>query len=95
MAAMAITSSNPEHGFQFPGTFEISAMGAADAGLESAVLQALTAAGLTVVEDSVQSKPSSAGRYVSVRVHFHASCRDDYDCAHQVLRALDVVKWTL
>ena len=92
---MAICSSNPDHGFQFPGTFEISAMGAADAGLEHAVPAALAAAGLGVVHDSVQLKPSSAGRYVSVRLHFHATCRDDYDCAHRVLRALDAVKWTL
>ena len=30
-----IHSDNPEHGFQFPGTFELSAMGAAGIGLES------------------------------------------------------------
>ena len=32
---MDITSDNPEHGFQFPGTFELSAMGAADKDLDS------------------------------------------------------------
>src|SRR3546814_20868175 len=33
--AMEIKSDNPEHGFQFPGTFEITAMGPATAGLRS------------------------------------------------------------
>ena len=31
---MDISSDNPEHGFQFPGVFEITAMGPASAGLE-------------------------------------------------------------
>jgi putative lipoic acid-binding regulatory protein len=92
---MAICSSNPDHGFQFPGDFEISAMGAADAGLEVAVPRALEAAGLNVIPGSLSLKPSSAGRYVSVRVQFHAGSRGDHDRAHQVLRALDAVKWTL
>lgn len=92
---MAITSSNPDHGFQFPGDFEISAMGAADAGLETLVPQALIAAGLTVVPDSLTLRPSSGGRYVSVRLRFHAASRDDHERAHRALRALEAVKWTL
>ena len=31
---MEIKSDNPDHGFQFPGQFELSAMGAANRGLE-------------------------------------------------------------
>src|SRR3546814_11983936 len=31
--AMEITSDNPEHGFPFPGTFELPQMGTAPAGL--------------------------------------------------------------
>ena len=33
--AMEIKSDNPEHGFQFPGTFELSAMGTAEKDLET------------------------------------------------------------
>ena len=43
---MDIHSDNPEHGFQFPGTFELSAMGAADRHLESDLPQHLMDAGI-------------------------------------------------
>ena len=43
---MDIHSDNPDHGFQFPGTFELSAMGPADKDLETALPTARTAVGL-------------------------------------------------
>ena len=43
---MEIKSDNPEHGFQFPGTFELSAMGTANAGLETELAKLLTQAGV-------------------------------------------------
>lgn len=82
-------------GFQFPGEFEISAMGAADAELAAKVPDWLRAAGLQVRVDSLRQRPSRAGNYVSVTVAFHAGSRDDYDTAHRVLRAQAEVKWTL
>ena len=42
--------TSDDQGFQFPGVFELSAMGPADAGLEAAVPTLLVEAGLTVVE---------------------------------------------
>ena len=41
---MDISSDNPEHGFQFPGVFEITAMGPAGAGLEAEIPRLLVAA---------------------------------------------------
>lgn len=92
---MAIKSDNPEHGFQFPGEFEITAMGPADAGLETEIPNLLMAAGLTVVHDTVSTRASSAGRYVSVRLRFRAGSREEYETAHAVLREHPEVKWTL
>ena len=92
---MSIHSDNPEHGFQFPGTFELSAMGAADKDLETALPTALLDAGIEVVHESVNWKHSSSGRYVSVRIAFRANSREDYDRAHQALRDHPEVKWTL
>ena len=83
------------HGFEFPGHFEISAMGAAESGLERLVPDTLVAAGLSVVRESVRVRASSAGRYVSVRVSFLAESREHYDAAHAALRALPEVKWTI
>ena len=92
---MEIKSDNPEHGFQFPGTFELSAMGSADSGLETELPRLLAAAGIEVLEESIQWKHSSNGKYVSVRIGFHAGSREQYDSAHNALRAHPEVKWTI
>ena len=92
---MDITSDNPEHGFQFPGVFEITAMGAADAGLEVEIPRLLSEAGLKVQHETVAVRASSAGRYVSVKLSFHADSRAQYDAAHVALRNHPEVKWTL
>ena len=90
-----ITSDNPEHGFQFPGTFELSAMGTAERDLETALPTLLMDAGIEVLHESVTWKHSSNGRYVSVRISFRAESREQYDRAHQALRDHPEVKWTL
>ena len=92
---MNIQSENPDHGFQFPGTFELSALGPAESGLERVLPQLLMDAGIHVETESVQWKHSSNGRFVSVRIGFRADTREQYDLAHQVLRDHPEVKWTL
>lgn len=92
---MGIRSDNPEHGFQFPGVFEISAMGSAECQLHVVVCETLEALGLTVFRDSLRQRPSTKGHYVSVTVVFEAHSREDYDAAHGALRAHPHVKWTL
>jgi len=92
---MPIYSDNPEHGFQFPGTFEITAMGPVTAGLETEIPHLLVAAGIQVVDESVSIRASSGGRYVAVKLHFHARDRAQYDAAHVALREHPEVKWTL
>ena len=92
---MKLSSDNPEHGFQFPGTFELSAMGPAEAGLERELPALLTAAGIDVQFETIQWKHSSNGRFVSVRIGFRANDRIQHELAHQVLRDHPEVKWTL
>ena len=92
---MDITSDNPEHGFQFPGEFQLSAMGTAEAGLERELPQRLLDAGFEVLSERIQWKHSSNGKYVSVRLVFFADSREAYDRAHQLLRDHPEVKWTL
>jgi putative lipoic acid-binding regulatory protein len=92
---MEIKSDNPEHGFKFPGTFELSAMGTADKGLETELPKLLAEYGVEVLEESIQWKHSSNGKYVSVRISFRATSREQYDAAHQALRDHPEVKWTL
>jgi hypothetical protein len=92
---MDIQSDNPEHGFQFPGVFELSAMGEADRQLELELPKALMAAGIDVVSEQINWKHSSTGKYVSVRIAFRAENREDYDRAHVALREHPDVKWTI
>lgn len=90
-----IQPDRPGQGFQFPGTFEIAAMGQAGAGLESRVPSLLQGLGLAVVDDSLRVRASSAGHYVAVHVRFHCPTREDYDAAHATLRAEDDIRYTL
>ena len=85
----------PESGFQFPGTFELSAMGPATAGLDVVLPDLLAAAGIVGLREQVALRASSAGRYVSVRIAFRAESREQYDAAHAALRSHPEVKWTV
>ena len=92
---MEIKSDNPEHGFQFPGEFEITAMGPAGSGLEEIIPSLLESADLAVLRETVSTRESSGGKFVSVRVTFRAESREQYEVAHAVLREHPEVKWTL
>lgn len=87
--------SSQAPGFTFPGTFEISAIGPAEAGLEQMVPELLAMAGLGVEAQSVRVRPSRGGRYISVTLRFEAQSRAEYEAAHEALRAHPEVKWTL
>ncbi len=95
IAVMEIKSDNPDHGFQFPGQFELSAMGAAGKDLERELPRLLELAGVEVLSERISWKHSSNGKYVSVRLVFKADDRAQYDAAHAALRDHPEVKWTL
>jgi len=86
---------NPQQGFQFPGAFEVTAMGNADAGLDRRVAEIIAGLGLSVLEGSQLTRLSSEGRYVSVSVTFTCPSREKYDAVHTALRADPDVRWTL
>ncbi|SMR01899.1 Hypothetical Protein PD5205_00579 [Xanthomonas fragariae] len=92
---MEISTDHPDHGFQFPGTFELSAMGTAERGLETELPRLLTVTGVELLEESISWKHSSSGKYVSVKIGFRADSREQFDAAHQALRDHPEVKWTL
>ncbi|HEY0180628.1 MAG TPA: DUF493 family protein [Dokdonella sp.] len=90
-----IQAQNPQQGFQFPGVFEITAMGSAVAQLETRVPEILERIGLSVLAGSQRQRPSREGNYVSVSVSFTCPTREKYDEAHQALRADPGIRWTL
>lgn len=92
---MDLKPQSPDQGFQFPGRFEIAAMGASDALIDAVLLTVLQDLGLTVFPETLRQRPSAKGNYISISVHFEAHSREDYDAAHGALRAHPAVKWTL
>lgn len=92
---MELKSDNPEHGFQFPGTFELSAMGRAGMGLETDIPRLLSDAGIEVLHETVTTRDSSGGKFVQVKLSFKADSREQYDAAHEALRTHPEVKWTI
>ena len=92
---MEIKSDNPEHGFQFPGVFEITAMGPAGVGLETVIPALLEDAGIEVLRETVATRDSTGGKYVSIKLSFKAESRKQYEDAHTALRNHPEVKWTL
>lgn len=86
---------NPQQGFQFPGAFEITAMGNANAGLEQRVPQIIARLGMSVLDGSLRTRASKEGNYVSVSVTFTCPTREKYDAAHAALRADPDIRWTL
>ncbi|MFI4969906.1 MAG: DUF493 family protein [Lysobacterales bacterium] len=90
-----IHAQNPQQGFQFPGVFEITAMGSSSAALESRVPQIIERVGLSVLAGSVRVRPSREGNYVSVAVSFTCPTREKYDEVHAALRAHPDIRWTL
>ncbi len=84
-----------ERGFTFPGRFEITAVGDADADLETRVPGLLESAGLTVLHETVRRRHSRKGNYISVKVDFECPSREKYEAAHAVLRADEAIKYTL
>jgi putative lipoic acid-binding regulatory protein len=82
-------------GFQFPGSFEITALGNAGANLRERVPAILRGLGLSVLEASVRERPSSQGTYVSVSIVFNCPSREKHEAAHAALRADPDIRYTL
>lgn len=82
-------------GFQFPGEFEITAVGNASANLPAHVPQLLERAGLHVLHESVRHRHSGGGNFVSVTVSFRCENREQYEAAHRALRDSPDIRYTL
>ena len=90
-----IRPQNKAQGFQFPGSFEITAMGEAGGHLRERVPEILRGLGLAVLEASVRERPSREGNFVAVTVTFTCPSREKYDAAHTALRADPGIRYTL
>ena len=72
-----MTEQATERGFTFPTTLEVSAMGAADAGLHEVVPEVLGAIGVSIVAGSLRSRASHAmrrARTIPPRINRRSGC---------------------
>jgi putative lipoic acid-binding regulatory protein len=82
-------------GFQFPGEFEITALGDASADLPRRVPHILEGLGLHVLHETVSQRASREGKFASVTVSFRCDTREQYDAAHAALRADPAIRYTI
>ena len=54
-----------------------------------------TGAGLVVLHETVSTRESSGGKFISIKLSFRAESREQYEVAHAVLREHPEVKWTI
>ncbi|MBS0569799.1 MAG: DUF493 family protein [Proteobacteria bacterium] len=90
-----IAPQNPGQGFQFPGAFEVTAMGRAGAALERRVPEIVAGLGLAVIAGSLRTRASAEGNYIAVSVTFTCPSRETYEAVHNLLRADPDIRWTL
>ena len=91
----SIKAQKDGQGFQFPGEFEINAMGNASADLPKRVPAILESIGLHVLHETVKHRHSREGNFLSVTVSFRCDNREQYDLAHSTLRADPDILFTL
>jgi len=85
-----VTTDNAQ-GFQFPCEYQIKAMGIDDGSFHEVVIEIIRRHCDKVDEDSVRTRPSSAGRYISVSIVIEASSREQLDAIYDDLTAHDKV----
>ena len=85
-----MTTEEPK-GLEFPCDFQIKAMGLDDGGFHEVVLTIIRRHCDSVNEDSVRTRASSKGKYVSVTVVIQASSREQLDAIYDDLTAHEKV----
>ena len=84
-------TTDDAQGFQFPCEYQIKAMGVDDGSFHEVVIEIIRRHCDKVNEDSVRTRPSSAGRYISVSIVIEASSREQLDAIYDDLTAHDKV----
>jgi hypothetical protein len=85
-----MTNDEPQ-GFQFPCDYQIKAMGIDDGEFHEVVIAIVRRHCEKVHEDSLRTRASNAGKYVSVSIMIEASSREQLDAIYDDLTAHDKV----
>jgi len=85
-----MTTEEPR-GFEFPCAYQIKAMGVDDGRFHEVVVEIVRRHCESVHEDSLRTRPSSGGKYVSVSLVIQAQSRAQLDAIYDDLTAHDKV----
>ena len=91
-----MTTDDPQNGgqapgLQFPCAFQIKAMGIDDGRFHEVVIEIIRRHCDAIQEDSMHTRASSGGKYVSVSIVIEASSRAQLDAIYDDLTAHDKV----
>jgi len=87
--------TEPETLLEFPCQFSVKAMGLAMDGFDLIVVEIVNRHVPDLGEGAVKTRPSRAGKYVSVTVTFEASSKAQLDAIYQALSDNDRVLMSL
>lgn len=91
-----MTISDPQQTlFSFPCSFPIKAMGRADCGLESVVVEIVSRHAPDIDDAAVSIRPSRGGKWISVTVTIEAHGKSQLDAIYRELSAHELVVWAL
>jgi putative lipoic acid-binding regulatory protein len=78
-------------GFEFPCDYQIKAMGVDDGSFQELVIEIIGRHCRSIRDDSLRTRPSRRGKYVSVSVVIEASSRAQLDAIYDDLTAHEKV----
>ncbi len=81
--------------FDFPCRFPIKAVGRADAGFETLVVEMVRRHAQGIGADAVSVRGSSGGKWLSVTVTIEAESRAQLDAIYRDLSAHELVVWAI
>ncbi len=84
-------STDEAQGFQFPCDYQIKAMGIDDGSFHEVVIEIIGRHCDTVRSDSMRTRPSANGKYISVSIVIEAQSREQLDRIYDDLTAHDKV----
>ncbi|NEX20484.1 DUF493 domain-containing protein [Thiorhodococcus mannitoliphagus] len=88
-------SDEQETLFEFPCRYPIKAMGRADSGLETLVVEIVERHAPGIDETAVSVQPSSGGKWISVTVVIEAQSKPQLDAIYRDLSAHELIAWAL
>jgi len=95
MAPEKPTNSNTPEGLTFPCEYPVKAMGTNSDDFQQSIYQCIKQHAPEVSRESIQTKASKTGKYLSVTVLVYAQSREHLINIYQDVRQLDGVVWTL